>query len=290
MIQRRSKTDKLDAQLLANLLRINQIPLAYIPPEPYQQLRDLTRCRAQAGPRLRGGENQAAGHAGPAESAVALQDALRPARLGLVPRAGLRAGRAIWSATSCSRGCEHYDRQIAIFDEQLEECRPDFPQTEALTRHLRHRPLLGVVDRGGTRRGRAIPHGEAGRRLRRADVAGSSVGRPLLPRLDHAARLAVAALDSGRGGDEDDPRGRGVEELLHAGAKAFQREDRAGGGGPKTGGDLLETAAALAARTRRQGRVDRRRCVAHHNGRCWPAKGSRETKVCTVLLIGHRGR
>jgi transposase len=29
--------------LLANLLRINQIPLAYIPPEPYQQLRDLTR-------------------------------------------------------------------------------------------------------------------------------------------------------------------------------------------------------------------------------------------------------
>ena len=44
MIQRRTKTDKLDAQLLANLLRINQIPLAYIPPEPYQQLRDLTRC------------------------------------------------------------------------------------------------------------------------------------------------------------------------------------------------------------------------------------------------------
>ena len=30
MIQRRTKTDKLDAQLLANLLRINQIPLAYI--------------------------------------------------------------------------------------------------------------------------------------------------------------------------------------------------------------------------------------------------------------------
>jgi len=49
MTQRRTKTDKLDAQLLANLLRINQIPLAYIPPEPYQQLRDLTRCRARLG-------------------------------------------------------------------------------------------------------------------------------------------------------------------------------------------------------------------------------------------------
>ena len=52
MIQRRTKTDKLDAQLLANLLRINQIPLAYIPPERYQQLRDLTRCRARLGRQL----------------------------------------------------------------------------------------------------------------------------------------------------------------------------------------------------------------------------------------------
>lgn len=52
MIQRRTKTDKLDAQLLGNLLRINQIPLAYIPPEPYQQLRDLTRCRARLGRHL----------------------------------------------------------------------------------------------------------------------------------------------------------------------------------------------------------------------------------------------
>ena len=49
MIQRRSKTDKLDAQLLANLLRIHQIPLAYIPPEPYQQLRELTRGRVRLG-------------------------------------------------------------------------------------------------------------------------------------------------------------------------------------------------------------------------------------------------
>ena len=47
MIHRRSKTDKLDAQLLANLLRINQIPLAYIPPKEYQQLRELTRYRAR---------------------------------------------------------------------------------------------------------------------------------------------------------------------------------------------------------------------------------------------------
>lgn len=47
MVQRRSKTDKLDAQLLANLLRINQISLAYIPPDDYQMLRELTRHRAR---------------------------------------------------------------------------------------------------------------------------------------------------------------------------------------------------------------------------------------------------
>ena len=47
MIQRRTKTDKLDAQLLANLLRIDQIPLAYVPPKHYQALRELTRCRAR---------------------------------------------------------------------------------------------------------------------------------------------------------------------------------------------------------------------------------------------------
>src|SRR4051794_19313875 len=36
MVQRRSKTDRLDAMLLAQLLRIDQIPLAYVPAERYQ--------------------------------------------------------------------------------------------------------------------------------------------------------------------------------------------------------------------------------------------------------------
>jgi transposase len=47
MVQRRCKTDALDSQLLANLLRINQIPLAYVPPDEYQLLRDITRYRAR---------------------------------------------------------------------------------------------------------------------------------------------------------------------------------------------------------------------------------------------------
>lgn len=43
----RAKTDKLDARLLARLLRANLIPAAYVPPAPYQRLRDLTRTRAR---------------------------------------------------------------------------------------------------------------------------------------------------------------------------------------------------------------------------------------------------
>ena len=49
MIQRRSKTDKLDSMLLAQLLRINQVPLSYIPSERYQYLRDVTRYRVRLG-------------------------------------------------------------------------------------------------------------------------------------------------------------------------------------------------------------------------------------------------
>jgi transposase len=47
MVQRRSKTDRLDSQLLAQLLRLNQIPLAYIPSEKYQYLRDFMRYRTR---------------------------------------------------------------------------------------------------------------------------------------------------------------------------------------------------------------------------------------------------
>jgi len=43
----RAKTDKLDAALLARLLRARLISEAYIPPRAYQELRDLARARAR---------------------------------------------------------------------------------------------------------------------------------------------------------------------------------------------------------------------------------------------------
>ena len=132
MVQRRSKTDKLDAQLLANLLRINQIPLAYVPPEPYQRLRDLTRCRAKLA-RDR------------AEAKIKLRALLArknlqsPYKTPFGPR-----GRAWFRAYDFGSienlvrdellaRLDHYDGQIAVFDEQLACTQAEFPQTEALT-------------------------------------------------------------------------------------------------------------------------------------------------------------
>lgn len=132
MVQRRTKTDKLDAQLLANLLRINQIPLAYIPPDPYQQLRELTRCRARLARdqaevkiRLRG--------------LLARQNRQAPYRVPFGIR-GLAwfAKQDFGAIENLVRDellarLEHFGRRLAILDQQMTHLQEDFPQTESLT-------------------------------------------------------------------------------------------------------------------------------------------------------------
>jgi transposase len=131
MIQRRTKTDKLDAQLLANLLRINQIPLAYIPPEPYQQLRDLTRCRARL-------DRQLAEVKIRLRALLARQNRESPYWTPFGPR-GLDwfRGQDFGPIENMVRDellerFRHYAKQLAIFDKRLEEMQPSFPQMESL--------------------------------------------------------------------------------------------------------------------------------------------------------------
>jgi transposase len=131
MIQRRSKTDKLDAQLLANLLRINQIPLAYIPPEPYQQLRDLTRCRArlvrdQAEVKIR-----LRGLLGRLNRQSPFRVPFGPRGLAWFRRQDFGRVENIVRDEWLAR-LEHFHRQIAILDEQLGKLPAAFPQIEAL--------------------------------------------------------------------------------------------------------------------------------------------------------------
>jgi len=131
MIQRRTKTDKLDAQLLANLLRINQIPLAYIPPEPYQQLRELTRGRARLGRQQ-------------AEVKIGLRALLARRNLSAPYRVPFGVRGLAWFRKQnfgpidnmvrdeLLERFRHYARQIAIFDRHLEGMRSSFAQVESL--------------------------------------------------------------------------------------------------------------------------------------------------------------
>jgi transposase len=131
MIQRRTKTDKLDAQLLANLLRINQIPLAYIPPEPYQQLRDLTRSRARLGRHLA----EVKIHL---RALLARQNRESPYRTPFGPHGlGWFRGQDFGPIEDMVRDellerFGHYVKQMSLFDKRLEEMRRAFPQVEAL--------------------------------------------------------------------------------------------------------------------------------------------------------------
>ncbi len=131
MIQRRSKTDKLDAMLLANLLRINQVPLAYIPPEPYQQLRNLTRARARlvreqvkAKIKLR--------------DLLARQNRQTPYRT-LGKRCLAWFGKQDFGPIEnlvrdeLVLRLQHYEKQLAILDEHMLALREAFPQVETLT-------------------------------------------------------------------------------------------------------------------------------------------------------------
>ena len=131
MIQRRSKTDKLDAQLLANLLRIDQIPLSYIPPEPYQQLRDLTRCRARLGRELGEVKIQL-------RAILARQNQKAPYRVPFGVR-GLTWFREqnFGPVENLVRDelverFDHYRRQMTIIDGHLAKMDQIFPQVEAL--------------------------------------------------------------------------------------------------------------------------------------------------------------
>jgi transposase len=131
MIQRRSKTDKLDAQLLANLLRINQIPLAYIPPEPYQELRDLTRSRSRLA------RDQA-------EVKIKLRALLaRQNRQAPYRKPFGKRGLAWFSQQDFSRienlvrdelvlRLAHYRQQLAILEEHMASLGKAFPQVETL--------------------------------------------------------------------------------------------------------------------------------------------------------------
>ncbi len=131
MVQRRSKTDKLDSQLLANLLRINQIPLSYVPSPAYQQLRELTRYRIRLG---RGAGGVKIG----LRAILARRNYEAPFRVPFGPRGLHWFRRQDFGPIENElrddllERLESFQRRIARVDLKLELLAAQFPQTEAL--------------------------------------------------------------------------------------------------------------------------------------------------------------
>lgn len=131
MVTRRAKTDKLDAAYLAKTLRRGEIPEAYIPPERYQQVRELTRARARL-----------------SQAAAAAKNQMRALLRGANVRAPYRnpfgvRGRGwlrsldLGLAGNLTRDelvdrVEHYERARQGLDAGLAELAKQFPEREAL--------------------------------------------------------------------------------------------------------------------------------------------------------------
>ena len=131
MIQRRAKTDKLDCQLLANLPRINQVPLAYVPPASYQQLGDITRHRARL---VRGQTQTKIG----LRSLLARHNRDAPYKVPFGPR-GLAwfrqqefGGIDNHVRNELLARLQHYRHEAHAIDEHLAVLRDQFPQVESL--------------------------------------------------------------------------------------------------------------------------------------------------------------
>ncbi len=128
----RAKTDKLDAALLAKLLRGGMIPIAYIPPWPYERLRAVTRARARLIRRMTEAKNE-------------LHALLRRGNIQ-VPYANpfCKGGRRYIQAHDFGdignvcrdellRRVEHYERETRSLDAALSEVAMQFPEVASLT-------------------------------------------------------------------------------------------------------------------------------------------------------------
>jgi transposase len=131
MVQRRSKTDRLDAMLLAQLLRINQIPLAYVPSERFESLRQLTRQRC----RLTHAQTQV-------KQAfrwlLARHNMNPPYKCPFGPRGLYWFSRQDFGPVDNAirdellERLQHFDKQLAAMDARFKEIRVDYPESEAL--------------------------------------------------------------------------------------------------------------------------------------------------------------
>jgi transposase len=128
----RAKTDKLDAALLARLLRAGLIPEAYIPPPEYRELRDIARARSRLSRQGTTAVNEL--HALLCRRNIRLPFSNLSSMSSRRWVAGLELGTVDgFLRDELIRRLAHYHEEVSKLDALLHEMAARFPQVEALT-------------------------------------------------------------------------------------------------------------------------------------------------------------
>ncbi len=131
IVSGRAKTDKLDSAMLAKLLRAGMIPESYVPPRPYQELRDITRARARLSRHATKAKNEI-------HALLTRANCRAPYRSPFGPRGrkwllkidlGPGANRV---KSELVRRLEHYESELAAMDAEMENVAGMFPEIESL--------------------------------------------------------------------------------------------------------------------------------------------------------------
>ncbi len=128
----RAKTDKLDSALLAQLLRVDMIPTAYVPPKRFEELRELTRWRARLSQAATQVKNQL-------HAVLRSINAQVPFRSVFCKRGRQWLSEQDWGLVKnmvrdeSLQRLAHYDEELKKLDEALLLIAENFPEVEALT-------------------------------------------------------------------------------------------------------------------------------------------------------------
>ncbi len=131
IVSGRAKTDKIDSAILAKLLRAGLIPEAYVPPRPYQDLRDLTRARARLSRHATEAKNEIHALLGRANCRAPYKSPFGPHGRKWVSRVdlGFAANRVKGELV---RRLEHYESELDAMDSELEAVAEFYPEIESL--------------------------------------------------------------------------------------------------------------------------------------------------------------
>ncbi|MCZ7582214.1 MAG: IS110 family transposase [Deltaproteobacteria bacterium] len=174
IVEGRAKTDKRDAALLAKLLRVEMIPMAYVPPRRYQELRDLCRARARLARHATQAKNEL--------HAVLTRRNIHPPFKTPFCRGWIRfvadldlgfVGNA--TRDEALRRWDHYRREIETLDLALSKAAASFPEVPAIMEI----PGIGLFSA-------LLIIGELGEPLRFHDARQVGAYSGLTPRVDQS--------------------------------------------------------------------------------------------------------